>query len=216
MPPVHSALYYYIAIFKKKTKQCQKTQPPHIWFGKLWLHQFQITLQLFSQGRHLSAFLESSEFWNSGFWNQVHLINTFPKRMKQNKLLLCLTLKTAGIQNYIPLSCISFPVWNSNTLREHLRCATLTKQQKHSMASLTCFSVMPLCASRSLLLIKSSQISTNSMTAVSSACNLLRLSESLSNYFCKFSISFCSPSLCKMCTTSYSMHFLCSEAILTF
>lgn len=63
MPPVHSALYYYIAIFKKKTKQCQKTQPPHIWFGKLWLHQFQITLQLFSQGRHLSAFLESSEFW---------------------------------------------------------------------------------------------------------------------------------------------------------
>lgn len=211
MPPVHSALHYYTAIFKKNNN---KTQPPHIWFGmKLWLHQFQIKLQLFSQGRHLRAFLESNEFWN-----KVYLINTFPKRMKQNKSLLYLTLKTAGIQNYIPLSCISisFPVWNSNALREHLRCATLTKQQKHSMASLPCFSVMPLCASRSLLLIKSSQISTNSMTAASSACNLLRLSESLSYYFCRFSISFCSPSLCKTCTSTYSAseHKKCT--ILTF
>lgn len=214
MPPVHSALYYYIAIFKKK-KQNNVKKHNHHTYGLVSFGYTNSKLHCsYSHRADISVHFQNRV--NSGFWNQVHLINTFPKRMKQNKLLSCLTLKTAGIQNYIPLSCISFPVWNSNTLREHLRCATLTKQQKHSMASLTCFSVMPLCASRSLLLIKSSQISTNSMTAVSSACNLLRLSESLSNYFCKFSISFCSPSLCKMCTTSYSMHFLCSEAILTF
>lgn len=85
-------------------------------------------------------------------------------------------VQKAGIQSYIPLNHISniFPAHNSNTLREHLSCVTLTEQQKHSLAFLTCFLVMPLCAFRSLLLIESRQISANCTT---SACDPLRLSQ---------------------------------------
>lgn len=85
-------------------------------------------------------------------------------------------VQKAWIQSYIQLNHISnfFPAQNSNTLREHLSCATLTEQQKHSLASLTHFLVMPLCAFRSLLLIESRQISAN---CTSSACDPLRLSQ---------------------------------------
>lgn len=126
--------------------------------------------------------------------------------------------KKARIQNYIPLNyvSISFPVWNSNTPREPVSGVTLTGLHKHSIASLTCSLVMPLCAFRSLSLIKSNQIAANSVTAASPARNLLRLSQSPSHYFCKLSGSLCSPSLQKTSTTFYSVHFSGSEAISTF
>lgn len=106
-----------------------------------------------------------------------------------------------------------FPAQNSNTLREHLHCATLTEQQKHSLAFLTCFLVMPLCACRSLLFIESRHISANCTAAASSACDPLRLSQRPSMAFVS-SGPLCAVLHCMKCVLSLDLGISTAQKLL--